>query len=317
LSGVLVGDVGGTHARFAIVDVSAKPWTIGEPVVLDADFPSFSDAVRAGLDKLGSRPDSAAIAVAGPVTAGAVTFTNRGWKATEDDLRALGFKNALLINDFAALAFAALDLPARDLRTIGPELRGMDDQPISILGAGTGFGVSCLARFRGRSAPISSEGGHVGFAPSNPREIEVLQALSKRFPRVSVERILSGPGIENLYGALCDIEGIRTSGPDAKTIQKNAEAGDKVAGEAIALFCSIFGSVAGDFALAHGARAGVFLAGGVAQKLVKYFDGGDFRARFESKGRLSYYVQPIPTRLILNEDAAFLGAARASLEFRN
>jgi glucokinase len=317
LSGILVGDVGGTHARFVIVDVSAKPWKIGAPVVIDADLPSFTDAVRAGLDKLGSKPDAASIAVAGPVTAGAVTFTNRGWRATEDDLHALGFKHALLINDFAALAFSALDLPAGDLRTIGPELKGMDDQPISIMGAGTGFGVSCLARYRGRVAPISSEGGHIGFAPSTPREIEVLQVLLKRFPRVSIERVLSGPGIENLYGALCEIEGIRTAGPDAATIQKNAEAGDKVADEAIAIFCSVFGSVAGDFALAHGARGGVFLAGGVAQKLVKHFDAGDFRARFESKGRLSHYVKPIPTRLILNEDAAFLGAARASLEFRS
>jgi glucokinase len=316
LSGILVGDVGGTHARFAIVDVSAKPWKVAEPVVLDADFPSFRDAVRTGLEELGSRPDAASIAVAGPVTAGTVTFTNRGWKASEDDLRALGFKHALLINDFAALAFSALDLPAHDLRIIGPNLKGMDDQPISIMGAGTGFGVSCLARYRGRVAPISSEGGHMGFAPSTRREIEVLQVLTKRFPRVSIERILSGPGIENLYGALCEIEGIRTAGPDAATIQRNAESGDKVAGEAIAIFCSVFGSVAGDFALALGARGGVFIAGGVAQKLVKHFDEGDFRSRFEAKGRLSHYVRPIPTRLILNEDAAFLGAARASLEFR-
>jgi glucokinase len=317
VKGVLVGDVGGTHARFAIVDIAGTPWHIGEPVVLDADnFATFSDAVRAGLEKLGERPDAASIAVAGPVTNGVVTFTNRGWRATEDDLRALGFAHALLINDFAALAFAALDLPAKDLQTIGPELPGLDGHPISIMGAGTGFGVSCLARYRGRAAPISSEGGHMGFAPSNARETQILDVLSKRFPRVSIERILSGPGIENLYSALCEIDGIRTAGLDAATIQKNAETGDKVASEAIAIFCSVFGSVAGDLALAHGARSGVFIAGGVAQKLVKHLGTGTFRAQFENKGRLSYYVKAIPTRLVLNEDAAFLGAARASVEFR-
>ncbi len=316
MKGILVGDVGGTHARFAIVDIAGTPWHVGEPVVLDAGFDSFADAVRAGLDKLGDRPDAASIAVAGPVTNGVVTFTNRGWRATEDDLRAIGFEHALLINDFAALAFAAVDLPSRDLHTIGPELPGLDGQPISIMGAGTGFGVSSLARYRGRAIPISSEGGHMGFAPSNAREGEILKVLSKRFPRVSIERILSGPGIENLYSALCEIEGIRTAGLDAATIQKNAENGDKVASEAIAIFCSVFGAVAGDLALAHGARSGVFIAGGVAQKLVKDLEAGAFRAQFENKGRLSYYVKPIPTRLILNEDAAFLGAARASVEFR-
>jgi glucokinase len=316
LNRVLVGDVGGTHSRFAIVDVSAEPFRIESQFVLDSDFPTFADAVRAGLDRAGSRPDSASIAVAGPVTNGAVSFTNRGWTASEDDLKKLGFQNALLINDFVALAFAADNLPAHELRTIGPELEGLSDEPISIVGAGTGFGVSCLARFRGRAAPIASEGGHIGFAPSNAREADIQRVLLSRFGRVSVERILSGPGIENLYGALCEIEGIRAGKLDAPAIQKMAEQGDRVAGETIAIFCSVFGAVAGDFALAHGARGGVFLAGGVAQKLVKYLDESAFRAQFENKGRLSHYVMPIPTRLILTEDAAFLGAAHASVEFR-
>lgn len=313
---IFVGDVGGTHARFAVVDVATDPWQIGNRLSLDTNFRSFSDAVRAGIERLGDKPDAASIAVAGPITKGTVSFTNRGWKATEDDLKTLGFRHALLINDFAALAFAAQDLPARDLHTIGPEHAGLSDEPISIVGAGTGFGVSCLARYRGRAVPIASEGGHAGFAPSNEREVEVLRVLAKQFGRVSVERILSGPGIENLYGALGDIAGVKTKESDAAGIQSLAERGDKLASEAIAMFCSVFGAVAGDFALAHGARGGVFLAGGVAQKLVRHLEHSDFRTRFEDKGRLSHYVKAIPTRLILTEDAAFLGAARASLEFR-
>lgn len=314
---VLVGDVGGTHARFATVDVSAKPWRIGDRLTLDEDFPSFADAVRAGLARIGDKPDAVAIAVAGPVTAGTVSFTNRGWKASEDDLRTLGFAHALLINDFAALAFAAQDLPARDLHTIGPNLSGIAGEPISIVGAGTGFGVSCLARYRGRSVPLSTEGGHAGFAPEGERELELLRVLAKRFGRVSIERVLSGPGIENLYSALGEVAGTKTEALDAARIQSLAERGDKLASESIAVFCAVFGAVAGDIALAHGARGGVFLAGGVAQKLVKQLEHGDFRKRFEAKGRLSHYVKPIPTRLILTEDAAFLGAARASLEFRS
>jgi glucokinase len=313
---ILVGDVGGTHARFAIVDVSADPWRIDNRLSLDTDFRTFADAVRAGLERLGAKPDAASIAVAGPVARGSVSFTNRGWTASEDDLMKLGFRHVLLINDFAALAFAAQELPARELQTIGPELAGLTDEPVSIVGAGTGFGVSCLARYRGRAVPISSEGGHIGFAPSNEKEIEILHVLARKFGRVSVERILSGPGIENLYGALGEIVGMKTTPLDAAEIQSLAERGDKLAAESIAVFCSVFGAVAGDIALAHGARGGVFLAGGVAQKLVKQLGQGDFRKRFEDKGRLAHYVRPIPTRLILTEDAAFLGAARASLEFR-
>jgi glucokinase len=156
----------------------------------------------------------------------------------------------------------------------------------------------------------------MGFAPSSQREIEILRLLTKKFGRVSVERILSGPGIENLYGTLGEIEGAKLPKRDAAAIQTAAEAGDKLASDVISIFCAVFGTVAGDIALVHGARGGVFLAGGVAQKLVKHLKQGQFRERFEAKGRLSHYLKPIPTRLILSEDAAFLGAARASLEFR-
>lgn len=313
---ILVGDVGGTHARFAIVDISADPWRITRRIDLEADFPQFEDAVRACLDRIGSTPSATAIAVAGPVTDGSAAFTNRGWHASEAALKRLGFKHALLINDFAALAFGALDLKPKALRTIGPELPGLEGEPFSIVGAGTGFGVSCLARFRGRQIPVASEGGHMGFAPSDRREMDVLAALSKRFGRVSVERILSGPGLSNLHAALAEIGGHPVEVLEAQEIQSRAESGDALCAETVSMFCAIFGSVAGDLALAHGARGGVFIAGGVAQKMEKHLAAGPFRKRFEDKGRLQYYVKTIPTRLIISEDVAFLGAARASLEFR-
>jgi glucokinase len=303
---ILVGDVGGTHARFALVDNSGEGLRIARRLDLDAKFAQFEDAIRACLDRIGTVPAATSIAVAGPVTNGSASFTNRGWHASEEGLKRMGFRHALLINDFAALAFGAEGLGAQQLRTIGPDQSGIADEPISIVGAGTGFGVSCLARFRGRQIPVATEGGHVGFAPSNSREIDV---------RVSVERILSGPGLENLYGALGEINGRAAEAIDAADIQLRAEAGDGGCAEAVSVFCAIFGAVAGDIALMHGARGGVFIAGGVAQKLEKHLVEGQFRARFEDKGRLDYFVKPIPTRLVLGEDVAFLGAARASLEF--
>ncbi len=198
MSSVLVGDVGGTHARFAVVDPAARPIEITCRLDLAADeFATFDAAVQAYLEHLGTGPRPAAVAlgVAGPVTAGQVDFTNRDWHASEQNLRKLGFERALLINDFAAAAFAVTALAPLDFQTIGPELAEMKDEPITVLGAGTGFGVSCLARYRHLAVPVATEGGHIAFAPQGDVEITVLRALARRFGRVSIERILSGPGL--------------------------------------------------------------------------------------------------------------------------
>ena len=217
-----------------------------------------------------------------------------------------------MINDFAALAFAIEVLSDSDVCFIGPELKAMDGEPISILGAGTGLGVSCLVRHGGRSVSMATEGGHIGFAPSNEQELAVLQCMWKQFERVSVERILSGPGLENRHRVLQQLGGREDVASSAAQITDRAASGDAGCHEALRMFCSVFGSVAGDFALAHGARGGVYIAGGIAQKMQDFLGQSDFRARFESKGRMSPFVKPIPTKLILNADAALLGAARAA-----
>jgi glucokinase len=315
---VLVGDVGGTHARFAIVDPQAKPLSAESRLDLPADdFPTFDAVLAAYIDHIGKevRPRNAAVGVAGPVTRGRVDFTNRNWHASEDDLCKFGFERVLLINDFAATAFSIVALTPDDLRTIGPDIEGMTEEPITVLGAGTGFGVSCLARYRHLAVPMATEGGHMGFAPQGDDEIAVLGALERRFGRISVERVLSGPGLENIHAALQEISGRVGSSLSAAEIVERAGAGDADCAQSLDMFCAIFGSVAGDFALAHGARGGVYIAGGIALKIERFLRGSRFRARFEDKGRLSRYVHAIPTQLILNDDAPLLGAALASIEF--
>ena len=151
----------------------------------------------------------------------------------------------------------------------------------------------------------------MGFAPCNDREDAVLKLLRERFGRVSVERILSGPGLENIFSALGLLHGMAAETLDAPTIMMRAENGDTLCQQARAIFCSVYGSVAGDLALAHGARGGVFLAGGIAQKMRGVLAKSDFRKRFEDKGRLSYYVRSIPTEIITDPDATLLGAAMA------
>lgn len=312
---VLVGDVGGTNARFAVVETD--PFRITDQLELAADdYESFDATLSAYLGYLGmKRPRAAAIGVAGPVTAGRVTFTNRDWHASEEGLHKLGFERALLINDFAAAAFSVTALRPGELRTIGPQLEGIADEPITILGAGTGFGVSCLARFRGASLPIATEGGHVSFAPQNAEQRDVLRILAARFGHVSVERVLSGPGLANLHEALGEMAGKPQTTLHAAEITERAEEGDPISTAAVDMFCAIFGAVAGDFALGHGARGGVYIAGGIAKKIEPVLVKSAFRAAFENKGRLSYYVKAIPTRLILSEDSAFLGAALALKRF--
>lgn len=316
---ILVGDVGGTHARFAIIDVSGiAPWRIEHRLDLEQEFPTFVAALQGYIEhcRVLAVPRAAVIAVAGPVTAGSARFTNRPWEISEAALKDFGFSDALLINDFAALAFAVEVLSESDVRFIGPHLEGMDGEPISILGAGTGFGVSCLARYRDRIVPMATEGGHIGFAPSDERELAVLRCMWKQFERVSIERILSGPGLENLHRALQQLGGREVVALSAAQIADRAASGDAGCLEALRMFCCVFGSVAGDYALAHGARGGVYIAGGIAQKIHGFLGESNFRARFESKGRLSPFVRPIPTKLILNADAALLGAARAAWYFR-
>lgn len=314
---VLVGDIGGTHSRFAVVDTSGPSHRIDHRRDLGATFSTFKDALRSYLDQadLAALPDAIALSVAGPVTAGSVELTNRAWRISEQDLRDFGFRHVLLINDFAALAFSVSALAPGDVHTIGPDVAGLPGEPISIIGAGTGFGASCLARFHGRAVPMATEGGHAAFAPGDDREMAVLKILAARFGHVSIERVLSGPGIENLYGALSQIAG-RHAAPlrAADIVARRAD--DQDCRDTIDMFCAIYGSVAGDFALAHGARGGVFLAGGIAQKIEPVLAASAFRRRFESKGRLSHYVKAIPTRLILSEDTSYLGTANASLEFR-
>jgi glucokinase len=310
-SSILVGDIGGTHVRFATAHFAGR-WVIENKQDIEQRDKSFHDLLVDYLGKLGSdRPDAISLAVAGPVIGRAVAFTNRQWYLTEEDLLSCGFRSALLLNDFAALAIAAPDLSTAQLFALGSPGESDPSQPLSVIGAGTGFGASLLVRKAEASFPLPCEAGHIGFAPGNEREDAVLGLLRDRFGRVSVERILSGPGLENLFWALRQLHGMAPEKADAPTIMAQAENGDTLCQQVRAIFCGVYGSVAGDLALAHGARGGIFLAGGIAQKMRDVLAQSDFRKRFEDKGRLSYYVRSIPTQIITDPDATLLGAAMA------
>lgn len=308
----LVGDVGGTNARFAVVDPQGH---IRNPRSFpNRDYGSLADIIAEYVETTcgKKRPARAVIAVAGPVIDGEIEFTNLDWRVSEGDLLAhFEFEAVELINDFAAQALACPLLEGQDLRELGGEgRRPVHNGPIVALGAGTGFGVAGLARSDRGDIAIATEGGHAGFAPVDEVEQEVWRRLNLKYGRVSIERLLSGQGLHDLYVALADMRGEQAVLPDEAAVTAEGLSGDPRAAETLDRFGAILGSVAGDLALTYGARGGVFVSGGIAPRIAERLATGPFRARFEDKGRLSDFVQPIPTYLVLHPYPAIVGAAR-------
>lgn len=308
----LVGDVGGTNARLAVVDSTGR---IRNPKTYPAqEYGSLTEVIAEYLETTVGRQklQSAALAVAGPVVDGEIEFTNLDWRVSEGELiGTFEFHAAKLINDFAAQALAAPVLDEGDLRPIGPAMRGAEGAPMLVLGAGTGFGMAMVVRTDRGDIPISSEGGHAAFAPFDGVEAAIWASLRRTHGRVSIERLLSGPGLFALYRGLADVRGVAAELSDEKAVMAAAQqGGNLLAEETLERFCEILGSVAGDLALTCGARGGVYVSGGIAPRMADRLASGGFRRRFEDKGRLSDYTREIPTYLVVHPYAALVGAAR-------
>lgn len=312
---LLVGDVGGTNARFAIAHmVDGRPVLEHLERFKGAEHPTFLEGVRAFIDGCEVKPTGGVIAVAGPVTDGAIDLTNSPWRVSEAELATLGLDPIRLINDFEALAWGAPVVPQDQLASLGGPFEGDPHAAVAVLGPGTGFGVSALVRdAHGREMAMPSEGGHACFAPGDVVEDEVLRILRRRYDRVSIERLICGPGLVNLHRALAEIDGRETDIDDPAQITAEAlENPNSVCGATLARFCAILGAVAGDIALTTGARGGVYVAGGIAPRILPFLKVSPFRERFERKGRFQDYMAAIPTQVILHEHAALLGAARVA-----
>jgi len=307
----LVGDIGGTNARFALVD---RERHIRFPKTFAArDYGSLGEVIAHYLKTVtgGRCPPRAVIAVAGPVVDGAIEFTNLHWRVSEMELiGAFPFEAVSLINDFAAQALAAPRLSRDDLVRLGPEIRGASASPIVVLGAGTGFGVAGLGRSGRGEIAVATEGGHAAFAPYDEVEVQVWRRLTATYGRVSIERVLSGQGLFDLYRALGEIEGKPTPLADEKAVFRAGEQGDPLASATLDRFCAIMGGVAGDLALTFGARGGAYISGGIAPRMADRMASGGFRERFEDKGRLGEYMCEIPTWLITHPYAAIVGSTR-------
>ena len=312
---LLVGDVGGTNARFAVARmVDGKPVLDHHESFPAETYPTFLEGVAAFIDGCEVKPTGGVIAVAGPVTDGEIDLTNSPWRVSESELQTLGLKPVKLINDFEALAWGAPVVPEEMLAKVGGPDEGEPNEAISVLGPGTGFGVSALARDdHGHEMALPSEGGHACFAPGDPVEDEILRILRRRYDRVSIERLICGPGLLNMHRALAEIDGRESHIDDPAEITRDALADPRShCGATLARFCAILGAVAGDVALTMGARGGIYIAGGIAPRILPFLQASPFRERFERKGRFQDYMAAIPTKVIMHKHAALLGSARVA-----
>jgi glucokinase len=314
----LIGDIGGTNARFALAD--ATHGFTSEHTLKCAEFESSTAAIRHYLEMIGAaEPDVICLAAAGPIVDGTVTFTNNHWVIEVGELRrTFGIDSVSLINDFEAIAWSVPALKADDCLTIGlPSPLPLDgpDFSVAIAGPGTGLGAVGLKKRDGSIFPIPGEGSHVGFAPENQVQIEILKALRERFSRVSCERLVSGPGVENLYWALSIVHGEQRPTRSAADIFSSAADGsDPRAAEVVQVFFEVLGQFAGDLALTLNAHDGVFIAGGITKRYPELLETSRFRNGFEAKGRHRPRMERTPTRLIMHDQPGLLGASYCALQ---
>jgi len=303
----LLGDIGATNARFSLLANGAFGPIANFEVARYARFP---DVVAAFLDM---RRDQAQVtdalfAVAGPVEGERSKLTNCAWIIDGDELRAtFRLAKVRVVNDFAATAYSLPSLAAADLYAIG-DGRAVAGAPMAVLGPGTGLGVACFVPGAKEAVVIAGEGGHATFAAATAREDAVVDSLRRRFGHVSAERVVSGTGLENLYRAIAALDQNDVPARDAAEITKLAlDGGCRTAVAALDMFCAFLGSFSGNVALTFGARGGVYIAGGIAPRIVAFMARSQFRRRFEDKGRLRPYLEAIPSSVIVHPAAAFMG----------
>lgn len=310
---LLVADIGGTNARLGIAQWDAATATVAIAAIHTlhcADYRDIAELLQAYLHTLppehAARPRAACLAIAGPLRNNIGTLTNIGWRVDGNQLaQRLELDHVQLLNDFGALAASVPYLTDAEVLRIRSNVAASG--PISVMGAGTGFGAALLVPRGNGWDLVPTEGGHVAFAPTSRREQQVWEFLRGYEHHVCVENVLSGSGIVNIHRAL---GGDAALGPDQ--ISQHALAGsDARCSEAIEIFCEIFGSVAGNIALAQGARGGVFLGGGILPKLLPLFDARQFLARFDAKGIMADYVSALPVAVVTAEYPALSGAAIA------
>lgn len=311
----LLGDIGGTNARFALAQIGSGAALVADSIktYAVADYPSLAAAARHYMDGTPLAATFGVFAVAGRVDGDEARMTNHAWVISARRVRdALGLEALYLVNDFVAQAASIRLLQATDIVALGaPAWRPLaaTSGTYAILGPGTGLGMGGLMVRGGRHNPLATEGGHASFAPGTPEEIEILQRLSADYGRVSNERLVSGGGLVNIHRALSAISGLDPGPMQPADITAQAANGDHRCMRAVDVFCAVFGAVAGDLVLTLGAWDGVFLSGGMVPRMLAALQHSGFRQRFEGKGRYAPAMANVATLAVIHPQPGLLGAA--------
>jgi glucokinase len=312
---LLIGDIGGTNARFALIADRAAPLETFRPVAT-ADFPDIESAVEECVfANTALRPRSAAIDLAGPIVGDAVDLTNAPWIVRPKDMiRRLGVEDVVLFNDFEALALALTTLGEGDLVPIGGGAASATGARV-VIGPGTGLGVAALLDAGGIWVPVPGEGGHVALGPAEPDEFQLWPNIEPEHGRICAETLLCGRGLVRLYRAvaLTDSQQADLSGP-AEITQAALGGIDSVAAKTLKLYSRLLGRVASDMALIFMARGGVYVGGGIAPRVLPFLQDGAFRHAFEAKAPYEPLMATIPTWVITRENPAFQGLAAFARE---
>lgn len=308
----LLCDIGGTNARFAYLEGN-QPGPVTQ--LETAAFPTIEAAIRHVLADLDATPQQAVLSVAGPVAQNRAQLTNAAWSIDGDALRrAFDLNRALVVNDFLALGYSLPELDEEDREAIGaahPDSQTSPLDPMVVIGPGTGFGAALyLPEAEGTGRVVPTESGHATLAAGNEREDRIIGLLRQELGHVAVEDAVSGPGLSHLDQALATLSGEPRPARSAAEIVAQAESGDPQARDTLDFFFCLLGATAGNIAVTTGAKGGVYLAGGILPRLKTQLERSSFRARFEAKGRMTPYLEAIPTWLITAPHPAFKGLAR-------
>ncbi|ATQ75472.1 glucokinase [Massilia violaceinigra] len=305
----LLADIGATHARFAL---ETAPGVLRSVRVLKCDdFSGIVPLLHTYLaDHAGIRINHAAFALANPISGDMIRMTNRDWQFSTDEVRReLGLNTLLIVNDFTALAMSLPGLSGEDLMQVGGGTPATN-AVIGVVGPGTGLGVSGMIPTVDGFVTLGSEGGHVNFAPADEREFAILQYAWNEWSHVSNERLISGPGMEIIYRALAQRNGVQATPRTSPEIITGAlDDNDPLCLEVLDCFCGMLGGAAANLAVTLGAFGGIFIGGGIVPRMGEWFATSTFRARFEAKGRFTSYLGQIPTYVIMIPNPAFIGVA--------
>jgi glucokinase len=313
---LVVSDIGGTHARFALATVGDKGIELTEPVTLATeDYPTLPDAWQAFAASVGKPlPRNASLALAAPIVGDHIPLTNNEWSIRRSELNeTLGVERYSLLNDFAAIGHAVASAPAGAFEHLaGPDVELPKQGAITIIGPGTGLGVALVWRNPDGTYHVqATEGGHAEFAPVDEIDDALVALLRPKYGRVVNERIVAGPGIVAIHQVLAESRGCSVPQLDDRTLWKMGASGeDSLAAAAVERFCLSLGSMAGDFALSHGSQA-VVIAGGLGFRIREQLHGSGFAERFCDKDPYQRLMKAMPVKLITHPQPGLYGAAAA------